>query len=328
MGAIKMGITYSLFFPPTPTLTEDNLLSQQGRVFIVTGGTSGIGFELCRILYHAQGTVYLTGRSEESARASNSRIEALSTAARGKLDFLEISLDDLSTIKPAVTRFLEKEDRLDVLFNNAGVSNPPVGSVSPQGHELQLATNCLGPYLFTQLLLPTLISTANKSPTGSVRVVWTGSIVVDLSAPTSGIDISDLSHPPKDQQKNYTTSKTGNWFLADDLARQAGSDGVLSICQNPGNLKSLLTRHMPRIVPLLVSPLLYHAKFGAYTELWSGLSPELTMEDGGKFVLPWGRLHPNSREDLLTAIKSKEEGGTGVAEEFLWFCKRETGAFK
>jgi len=143
-----------------------------------------------------------------------------------------------------------------------------------------------------------------------------------------GIELRDLSNPPKDQQKNYTTSKTGNWFLAKALAEQAGKDGLLSICQNPGNLRSQLTRHMPRIVPWLVSPLLYHAKFGAYTELWSGLSSELTVEDGGKFVLPWGRLHPTPREDLLRAMKNKEEGGTGIAEEFIWFCKRETETFR
>lgn len=317
-----MGITYSLFLPPTPTLSEDNLPSQQGRVFIVTGGTSGVGYELCRMLYHAQGTVYLAGRSKANASAAISRIKSLPTTAHGKLEFLEVSLDDLSTVKPTVRKFLEREVRLDVLFNNAGVSNPPVGSISPQGHELQLATNCLGPYLLTQLLLPTLIATAKKSTPTSVRVVWTGSIVVDLSAPSSGIDIKDLSDPPKDQQKNYTTSKTGNWFLADALARQAGRDGVLSICQNPGNLKSQLTRHMPRIVPILVSPLLYHPKFGAYTELWSGLSPQLTMEDGGKFMLPWGRLHPSPREDLLTAMRSKDDGGAGVAEEFVWNVRR------
>lgn len=327
IGTTTMGITYSLLFPPTPTLSEDKIPSQEGRVFIVTGGASGVGYELCRMLYHAQGTVYLAGRSEANASAAISRIKSLATPSRGRLEFLEVSLDDLSTIKPAVEKFLCKESRLDVLFNNAGVSNPPVGSVSPQGHELQLATNCLGPYLLTQLLLPTLVATAEKSTPASVRVIWTGSIVVDLSAPSSGIDIKELSKAPRDQQKNYTTSKTGNWFLADALARQAGADDVLSICQNPGNLKSQLTRHMPRIVPILVSPLLYHSKFGAYTELWSGLSSELTIEDGGKYILPWGRLHPSPRSNLLAAMKSKDDGGTGVAEEFVCFCKKETAAF-
>ena len=63
-----MGVTFSQFFPPKPTLTEVNLPSQKGKVFIVTGGTSGVGFELCAILYQAGGKVYLAGRSEANAQ--------------------------------------------------------------------------------------------------------------------------------------------------------------------------------------------------------------------------------------------------------------------
>lgn len=323
-----MGLTYSLLFPPTPTLTEKNIPSQEGKVFIVTGGAAGIGYELCQILYQAGGRVYLAGRSETNARTAISEIKELSTETRGKLEFINIALDDLTTVKPAVENFLAQESRLDVLFNNAGVSNPPRGSISPQGHELQLATNCLGPYLLTQLLLPTLIATAKGAPPASVRVVWTGSIVVDLSAPTTGIDLADLTNPPKDQQKNYTTSKTANWFLADALSRQAGGQGVLSVCQNPGNLKSQLTRHMPRIVPVLASPLLYHPSYGAYTELWCGVSSDLTIEDGGSYILPWGRRHPKPREDLLESLKESDMGGTGVAKEFVDYCQKQTTAFR
>ena len=88
-----------------------------------------------------------------------------------------------------------------MLFNNAGVSLPPLGSVSAQGHELQMATNCLGHYLLTQILLPTLLHTVESAPRTAVRVIWTSSILVDLSAPKCGINISDLTHPPPDQQK-------------------------------------------------------------------------------------------------------------------------------
>ena len=128
------------------------------------------------------------------------------------------SLEDLTTIKPAVETFVTKESRLDVLFNNAGVSLPPRGSVSAQGHELQMATNCLGHYLLTQLLLPTLLKTAESAPPATVRVIWTSSIVVDASAPQGGMNITELTNPSSNQQRNYLNSKTGNWFLASALA--------------------------------------------------------------------------------------------------------------
>ena len=239
-----------------------------------------------------------------------------------------VHLDDLTTIKPAVEAFTLKESKLDVLFNNAGVSLPPAGSLSAQGHELQMATNCLGPYLLTQLLLPTLFHTAESARPAAVRVIWTSSIVVDTSAPKGGIKISDLTKPLTDQQKNYTTSKTGNWFLASALAAQAGSKGILSVTQNPGNLKTSLLRHTPWILAFVTAPLLYSARMGAYTELWAGLSEDLGIGDGGKYVLPWGRLHPSPRPELLAALKTEEDGGTGVAALFIEYCEKQTADFR
>ena len=328
-----MGVTFSQFFPPQPTLSEANLPSQKGKVFIVTGGASGVGFELCSILYQAGGKVYLAGRSEANAQSAISKIKTLSptSSGGGELNFLSLSLDDLTTIKPAVEAFTSKESILDVLFNNAGVSLPPRGSVLAQGHELQMATNCLGPYLLTQLLLPILQHTAQDAPSaGAVRVIWTSSIAVDLGAPRSGINISHLTTPPADQQTNYTASKTGNWFLADALAAQAGGPKgrILSLTQNPGNLKTSLLRHAPWILGFATAPLLYGAKMGAYTELWAGLSQELDIEDGGRYVVPWGRVHPDPRPDLLAAMKTREQGGTGIAASFVEYCEKQTAGFR
>ena len=323
-----MGVTFSQFFPPIPTLTEANLPSQKGKVFIVTGGASGVGFELCSILYQKGGKVYLAGRSEANAQSAISKIKSLSPSSPGELIFLQLSLDDLTTIKPAVEAFTAKESKLNVLFNNAGVSLPPRGSVSAQGHELQMATNCLGHHLLTQLLLPTLLHTASNAPPATVRVIWTSSIAVDLYAPKGGLNLSDLTTPPPDQQANYTTSKTGNWFLARALAAQVGSKGILSVTQNPGNLKTSLLRHAPWILGFVTAPLLYSAKMGAYTELWAGLSEDLGVEDGGKYVVPWGRVHPSPRPDLLAAMKTREDGGTGVAASFVEWCEEQTAEFR
>ncbi|KAF2165360.1 hypothetical protein M409DRAFT_67218 [Zasmidium cellare ATCC 36951] len=322
-----MGNTYSLFFPPPPPLTEDNLPSQSGKVFLVTGGTSGVGYELCKLLYHAGGKVYLSGRTKPSAEAAIERIKASSPSnpSTGELLPFAISLDNLSAIKPAVEDFLAHEPRLDVLFNNAGVSNPPKDSKTAQGHELQMGTNCLGPYLLTQLLLPLLHATAATSPPASVRVVWTSSITVDLG-PSPPAHISGMTTPSTNQQTNYAISKYGNWFLAHGLSEQDSS--ILSVSQNPGNLKTQLTRHMPSIVPLLVGPLLYQPKYGAYTELWCGVSGELGTGDGGAYVLPWGRVHPKPPGRMLEALRGEGEGGTGVAASFVEWCEGETRDYR
>ena len=326
-----MGNTFSQFFPPRPNLTEQNLPSQKGKVFIVTGASSGIGYHLATILYRAGGTVYVAGRSAEKAQHAIKEIQSVveESSATGKLVYLHLDLDDLSSIKSSAERFQGTESKLNVLWNNAGVSLPPEGSKSKQGHELQLATNCLGPYLFTQLLLPQLHAAAESSPPGSVRVIWTSSLMVDLSAPTGGVHISDLaSPPPNNQAKIYAESKAGNWFLASELARDVGQQGILSVSQNPGNLKTNLLRHAPKMMRLTSAPLLHHAKMGAYTELWAGLSPMVTMEHNGGYMIPWGRFHPSPRKDLIAALKPVAEGGTGEAGDFRDWCERQTAEYK
>ncbi|KAF4499795.1 light induced alcohol dehydrogenase Bli-4 [Fusarium agapanthi] len=299
-----MGNTYSLFFPPSPQFTKENLTAQNGRVFIVTGGYSGVGFELSQ-----------SGISYQQLKKQH-------RDASGSLSFLKIALDDLDSIKAAAEDFKSRESRLDVLFNNAGVSNPPAGSVSAQGYELSMATNAIGPWYLTQLLVPILKETAKSQPPASVRVIWTASIVADLSVPKGGVKMEEVINPSKDQQVNYTNSKTGNWYLVSVLADQVGSHGILSVCHNPGNLHSNLLRHMPSIVGYIVSPLLYHAKFDAYTNLRAGLSPDLQIEDGERFILPLGRFYPSPRVDLLENIEPKEQGGTGTAFEFAEYCDK------
>jgi retinol dehydrogenase 12 len=136
-----MGAAFSQwFFIPKPTLTGDDCPDQAGRVcgnltggsahhtdslfqvFIVTGGYTGIGVELCNILYHHNAVVYIAGRSLSKASNAISRIRKNSPNSKGRLEFLPVDLMDLRSIKPCVDTFLAREQRLDVLVNNAGVS--------------------------------------------------------------------------------------------------------------------------------------------------------------------------------------------------------------
>ena len=157
-------------FPPKPTLTEKNVGSLAGKVYIVTGGNAGVGLELVRILYTQGSTVYIIGRSTARVAAAVTDIEASPTSNPGKVKSLIIDLGDLTTIASGVSKFLAQENRLDVLFNNAGIAQVPAGSVTAQGEEAHMGTNCLGHFLLTKLLCPILIQTAKSVPRGSVCV--------------------------------------------------------------------------------------------------------------------------------------------------------------
>jgi NAD(P)-dependent dehydrogenase (short-subunit alcohol dehydrogenase family) len=192
-----MGASWSQFFPLVPPLTEKNLLSQKGKVFIVTVGFLGIGFELTKILFNAGVKVYIAGHLKDAVKKAIEEIKAASTTTSDELKFLFLDLGDLPTIKPAVDYFIAYEKRLDVLWNNAGVRL--VKGKTKQGFEATVGINCVGPFLLTQLILPILEATAANTAAsqGSTRVVWTSSNVVE-KAPKGGTNLEDLVTPPED----------------------------------------------------------------------------------------------------------------------------------
>ncbi|RWA13820.1 hypothetical protein EKO27_g1299 [Xylaria grammica] len=324
-----MGSQWSQFFPPKPNFSE--IGSLDGKVFIVTGGASGIGYELTKMLYQRGGHVYIAGRSESKVQAAIKELAGSTPAGTpvGKLDFLHLELDNLTGIKASVDEFKSKETKLHVLWNNAGVSRPPVGSSSKQGLELQLATNCLGPFLFTRLLLPLMQATASTGAErgqafGAVRVVWTSSQSVELAAPKGGIIMSELHHPPADATRLYNNSKAGNMFLASELARR---HGIASVSTNPGAASTDLFRHTPS-VKYLAWPLLHKPAMAALTQLFAGVSEDIGEADlKGGYIIPWGRVSANLRDDLREAMKLPEEGGSGRASEFWDFCVDATSKF-
>lgn len=110
---------------------------------------------------------------------------------------------------------------------------PPQGSKSTQGHELQMATNALGPFLLTHCLEDRLRNTTRIEgvPKGSVRVVWVASMI-SLGAPKGGIVWDEINGGPKlsgDLMSDYMQGKVGCVFLADEFANRTKNDGIISV---------------------------------------------------------------------------------------------------
>lgn len=200
------------------------------QVCIVTGANTGVGKEVAQILYSKNATVYATSRSEEKGRLAISAIKEAVPNSTGKLDLLTLDLADLTTIKPAADAFLAKETQLHLLINNAGVMMPPQGSKTAQGYELQLGTNCVGPFLFTKLLTPTLVQTAKTAPKDSCRVVWVSSSAAEVLSPNPAIEVDNLDYS-RDRIKEfkYGISKAGNYFHSTEFAKRHKADGVISL---------------------------------------------------------------------------------------------------
>lgn len=121
-----------------------------------------------------------------------------------------------------------------------------MASLRLQGYELQVGTNCLGHFLFTQLLHPILKQTAAVSPANMVRVAWAGSLAIDVYSPNGGVEFDDngaLIY--KDQYYQYGVSKSGNLFMASEFGKRSQGEGIVSVVFNPGNLQTELQKHMP-----------------------------------------------------------------------------------
>ncbi|KAL9609597.1 MAG: hypothetical protein Q9167_005640 [Letrouitia subvulpina] len=304
-------------------------------VFLITGASSGLGLELSTLLYSHNATIHLAARSEPSASAAISSIRSAHPSSTGNLHFLPLDLCDLSNVSSAAKSFLAREVRLDVLFLNAGVMIPPGEQKTKQGYELQLGVNCLGHFLFTKLLLPSLVRTKQEG-NGLGRVVWLGSSAAEGFAPKHGVDMHALAaEMAEDGKPNYRPwtlygrSKAGNILYAKELARRySKANGIISVIQsiNPGNLRTNLQRHTTGLQGRILSLFLHPPINGAYTELFAGLSPDVTVEKSGAWIIPWGRFG-SLRKDLELAGKTTAEGGSGVSGEFWEWSEKQVEAY-
>ncbi|RFU31686.1 hypothetical protein B7463_g4641, partial [Scytalidium lignicola] len=319
-------VTWSETFPPKPVYTVKDMPDQSGRVFIVTGGASGCGYETAKILYNLNGRVYIAGRSIANGKAAMEKIKSSSPPAeqkvrsgKGSIEFLRVDLADLTTIKLCAEEFLSKETRLDVIWHNAGVLGIEHGSKTTQGFEAHLGTNALGPFLLQHFLMPICLKTAARADAkpNATRVIWVTSAGHRGAPKPDGVNWDDINMHDiegiKGGMLKYGQSKTMNVMHAHEIARRYGKQGLVSVALHPGSLKTNLQRHQGFFFKNLTAPLLYPQIYGAYTELWAGLNEEVDtrmLEDGGKngaYVQPWGRWGEGA-EFVYEGLAKRETG--------------------
>ncbi len=192
---------------------------QHGRTFVVTGASAGLGLETARILAHRGGHVVLAVRNVEKG-------EAAAATMRGEVEVRQLDVSDLGSVRA----FAAGIDRLDVLINNAGVMGVPHGT-SPDGVELQFATNHLGHFALSNLLLPKL----------SDRVVVVGS----QSHRGGDLDLDDLDWKRRGYggYAAYSASKLANLLFLAELQRRLTAAGstLRATGAHPGSTATSIT---------------------------------------------------------------------------------------
>ncbi len=250
--------------------TDADVTDQSGKCFIVTGANTGLGFEAAKVLAAKGARVLLACRSKDKAEAAMALIGRETSGA--DLAFLPMDQADMTSIR-AAAELADKEPRLDVLLNNAGVMVPPL-SRTAQGFELQFGVNHLGCFALTSLLLPKLAKTPGS------RVVITASL-----AHNAGNLVWDDLNAEKhyNRNKRYSDSKLANLLFLLELDRRlrAAASPVMAVACHPGVAATELMRHAGpfRVALPLVGLLLNTAAKGAWPALQAASAADVQPGD-------------------------------------------------
>lgn len=205
--------------------TEANVPDLTGRTAVVTGASSGIGAAAAAVLAAKGAEVVLAVRDEAKGAFVLDTIRHRHPQARGRV--MRVDLADLASIHEFADRANRALPQIDILINNAGLGMQPARAVTVDGYERQFATNHLGPFALTGLLLPALL----KAP--SARVV----AISSLAHRGGRIDVADLQGEQRySGLKAYSQSKLANLLFTAELARRAreASTRLVAVAAHPG----------------------------------------------------------------------------------------------
>jgi len=217
--------------------TASNVPDQSGRVAIVTGANTGLGYETARVLADKGAKVVIAVRDTAKGDAAAARITA--TNPKADVTVQKLDLGSLASVHAAADDLRLAHPRIDLLINNAGVMYPPK-STTADGFELQFGTNHLGAFALTGLLIDNLL------PVPGSRVVAVASIAHNINAE---VDFGDLQWEKRRYNRvaSYGQSKLSNLLFSYELQRRlmATNAETISIAAHPGVSNTELMRHMP-----------------------------------------------------------------------------------
>lgn len=258
----------------------------KGKMAIITGASSGIGVETARAMHEAGVGLYLAVRNIEQGKeiAKQLKASAASIASDAPIDVLKLELDSLQSVRHFAEQFLKKNQALNILVCNAGVMATPEGQTK-DGFETQFGINHLGHFLLFQLLKPCLLASASLSFPS--RVVFVSS----LGHRMSPIHFSDLDLKQQGYNKwtAYGQSKTANIYLANEIERRYGSQGLHATSVHPGTIVDTnLSRHLDeeqraQFRTPAFQKILKSTEQGAATSVWAAIGRE--WEDKGGVYL-------------------------------------------
>jgi NAD(P)-dependent dehydrogenase (short-subunit alcohol dehydrogenase family) len=293
--------------------TEASVPDQSGRVAIVTGSNTGLGYETARVLAARGAHVVLAVRNVEKGQAAAAKISGITPRADIKVQPLDVS--SLQSVRTAAEELKTAYPRIDLLINNAGVMYTPTKQPTKDGFEMQFGTNHLGPFALTGLLLDHLL------PVEGSRVVMVASVAHKIRA---AIHFDDLQWERSyDRVAAYGQSKLANLLFAYELQRRlaAKKEPTIALAAHPGFSNTELMRNLPGAVqPIwkLFGPYVTNsAEKGALPTLMAATSP---TAQGGQYYGPDGIGEVMGYPKL---VKSTAQSHDEALQKRLWTVSEE-----
>jgi NAD(P)-dependent dehydrogenase (short-subunit alcohol dehydrogenase family) len=304
--------------------TPVNIPPQQGKLALITGANSGIGFHTALHLARKGATVILACRDQAKAEPARNRI--LVAVPTAQVEIAQLDLASLASVRAAAQSFLASGRRLDLLIDNAGIMALPERRLSPEGFELQLATNHFGHFALTGLLLPAMVSTPDA------RIVTVSSIAHRGAT----MDFANLQweHHYKPWPA-YRRTKLANLLFGFELHRRLtrAHASAMSVIVHPGVSSTNLFAAGPgsggglqaKILPPLIGVFAQSDAQGALPTLYAATASEIQP---GHFYGPNGfrqmrgypvevRAETQAYDETLAArLWQVSEDLTGVAFPF------------
>ena len=252
----------------TEKWTTDNIPDLTGKVAIVTGANSGIGFETTKGLAAKGAEVVLACRNLEKANLATKEIHSM--VRKAKLEIIQLDLADLASVRRFADTFKSKYQSLDLLINNAGIMIPPFTKTA-DGFEVQFGANHLGHFALTGLLLDVILATPNA------RIVNVSSSAHRMG--TGTIDFDNLNAEKGYHPANaYAQSKLANLLFTLELNRKLVeiSSNVIATAAHPGWTVTGLQRGFLHTVSEWIGQ---KPEIGALPTLQAALDPDAQRND-------------------------------------------------
>ena len=243
--------------------------SLSGRVALITGANTGIGFVTARELAARGAHVFIACRAIAKGQAAVDEIRK--TTGNTQVEMLALDLGDFASVRQCAHTFLARDLPLHWLINNAGLAGTK--GLTKSGFELAFGTNHLGPFLFTQLL------TERMKQSAPARIVTVAS---RAHTRVSGIDFEAVKKPTIGSAGllEYGVSKLANVLFNAELARRLAGTGVTTYALHPGVVASDVWRELPQPFRALAKLFMISVEQGAATTLYCATSPEVSSQTG------------------------------------------------